>query len=79
MEKQDEKQSSGPICQSEKVKKDGVRKTLLYDKQRWFCKACGKRWFNSPIRNIKGNPKTIITEINGNGIIYKKRFVLVNK
>ena len=61
MQIQDEKRPNCPVCNSSKTRKDSVRKTLLENKQRWFCKACGKRWVNSPIRNIKGDPKTVVT------------------
>lgn len=73
MEIQDEQRPNCPVCNSNKVRKDSVRKTLLRDKQRWFCKACGKRFVNSPIRNIKGDPKTVVTvmDLYMKGVSYR--------
>jgi transposase-like protein len=33
-------------------------------KQRWLCLACGKRFVNEPMSNIKGNTETVITAID---------------
>ena len=73
MEIHDEKRPNCPVFNSSKTRKDSVRKTLLCDKQRWFCKACGKRWVNSPIRNIKGDPKTVVTvmDLYMKGVSYR--------
>jgi len=73
MEIQDEKRPNCPVCNSSKTRKDSVRKTLLCDKQRWFCKTCEKRWVNSPIRNIKGDPKTAVTvmDLYMKGVSYR--------
>ena len=73
MEIQDENRPNCPVCNSSKTRKDSVRKTLLCDKQRWFCKDCGKRWVNSPIRNIKGDPKTVVTvmDLYMKGVSYR--------
>ena len=73
MKIQEEERPNCPVCNSSKTRKDSVRKTLLCDKQRWFCKACGKRWVNSPIRNIKGDPKTVVTvmDLYMKGVSYR--------
>lgn len=53
-----------PYCESQKLQKDGTRKTFFGKKQKWLCQECGKRFVNNPVPKIKGNEDTIITAID---------------
>jgi len=53
-----------PFCGLHNMKKDGTRKTTMGKKQRWFCKACGKRFVLEPIKNIKGNVDAVILSMD---------------
>lgn len=53
-----------PFCESQKIQKDGTRKTVMGKKQRWLCRDCNKRFVLSPVQKIKGNTETVITAID---------------
>jgi Zn ribbon nucleic-acid-binding protein len=54
--------SNCPICNSTKIRKDGIRHNKNYDIQRYECLECGKKFsINIGFERMKHNPQSITT------------------
>ena len=62
-----------PFCFSESIIKRGVRKNEIR-KQRYFCKACKKRFVDTPFKKVKGNAQivTLVLDLYFKGVSLRK-------
>ena len=58
-EKITEEKTVCPYCKSDNIIKRGIRKTATEQKQRYFCKACNKRFVTQIISRTKVNAKMV--------------------
>jgi transposase-like protein len=68
------KKESCPYCSSDKIRKHGIRKNKNVEKQRFSCKACGKRFVLDIAKQTKGNGQivTLCLDLYFKGISLRK-------